>query len=348
MYEPIEIDGRDGEGGGQIVRTSAALAAVTATPLRVIRVRAGRKNPGLQPQHLAAVQAVATLCSAETEGLRLGSERFRLVPGPLRGGSFRFSVTTAGSTGLVMQAILPVLLRAPEPSEVVLEGGTHVRTAPPFDFLEQAFLPALADVGVEVSLRLERPGFYPKGGGRMVLAVEPWRAPRPLSRLEPVDTWTGSARAYVGKLPGHVLERAERTLRARGFEPEPSRADLEPSLGPGFAATLALHGARASEVLTAIGEKGTPVEVIIEKAVEEARAFEAKEVPVGPFLADQLLLYLALGSGGRFRTVDPTLHFETQARIIARFLGERVTWTKTSEDHVLVEVEGAGLVPAAC
>lgn len=339
--ESIEIDGRDGEGGGQIVRTSVALAAITGRPLSVIRVRANRQKPGLQAQHLTAVKAVAEVCAAETEGLRLGAARFRLVPGAIRGGSYHFAVPTAGSAGLVLQAVLPVLLRAPSASEVVFEGGTHVPKAPPYDHLEQVFLPALREMGVTAEIRLERPGFYPKGGGRMVLTVEPWKAPTFFDRTAPPTDWRQWARVYVGKLPEHVERRALSALKAGGFDSD-QNPELEASVGPGFVAALALISSEGRVVITAIGEKGTPVEVVVKRAAEKARGYSRKRIPVGPYLADQLLMYLALGGGGRFLTCETTLHFETQVRTLAAFCGERVTVTEEAPDRVQVEVVGDG------
>lgn len=340
---PIEIDGREGEGGGQIVRTSVALAAILGRPLRLIRVRANRKKPGLQAQHLTAVKAVATVCQAQTEGLRLGAERFRFVPGALRGGHFEFSVPTAGSAGLVMQAILPVLLRAPSPSEVILQGGTHVRAAPSFDHSAQALLPALRAMGANVTLRLERSGFYPKGGGRMVLNVEPWSGARRFEATTPPEDWSVRARVYVGRLPDHVETRARGKLKQLGFSVEDTPG-LQPSPGPGLACALLLTSAVGTDVVTGLGEKGTPTEAVMGDTADVARGFQLAGVPVGPHLADQLLVYLALGAGGRFLTVQPTLHFETQISTLEKFLGERIE-VRDQKESVLVEVTGAGVVP---
>ncbi|MEL6183991.1 MAG: RNA 3'-terminal phosphate cyclase [Myxococcota bacterium] len=342
-FEPLEIDGRDGEGGGQIVRTSVALSAVTGRPLRLIRVRAGRAKPGLQAQHLAAVKAVATVCEADTDGLRLGAERFRFVPGKLRGGRFDFRVATAGSAGLVLHAVLPALLRAPEPSEVVFEGGTHVRSAPPFEHVRYAFLPALAEMGIRAELTLERPGFFPKGGGRMVLRVEPWTELHPLSRSETVAIKTAQLRGtcHVGKLPSHVTERAERRLKNCGVASLPDEG-LAPSPGPGLAVCVEVKANKAVDVVTALGEKGRPTEHVVDEAVESARAHLKAEAPVGPFLADQLLLYLALGAGGSFLTVPTTRHFETQVRTLGRFLSAQVRMTP-AEGRVQVEVDAADM-----
>lgn len=341
-YAPIEIDGRDGEGGGQIVRTSVALAAVTGRPLRVIRVRARRSKPGLQAQHVAAVKAVATVCDAEIEGVRLGADRFRFVPGALRGGHFRFAVSTAGSAGLVLHAVLPALLRAPASSEVILEGGTHVRSAPPFEHLAHAFLPALHEMGVRAELTLERPGFFPKGGGRMVLRVDPWTKASAFERTQRLE---GSkvrlrGRSHVGKLPSHVAERAARQLAKRDVAALPHLDAVAASPGPGLAVCVEVGEGQARDVVTALGEKGRPTESVIDEAVDQAHAHQRREAPVGPHLADQLLLYMVMGAGGRFRTIETTSHFETQVGTLRRFFDVEIR-RKNEGLHVGVEVSAA-------
>jgi RNA 3'-terminal phosphate cyclase (ATP) len=339
MYELVEIDGRDGEGGGQIVRTAAALSAVSGRPARLIRIRAGRPRPGLQAQHLTALKAVATLCRADTEGLRLGSPRARITPGALAGGRYVFAVPTAGSALLVAQAILPALLEAPEPTEVVIEGGTHVSRSPSFDHTEGALLPALRAMGAQVDMRLERRGFFPKGGGRVVLEAHPWRERRPLARTAPVRAWTRAARLHVSGLPEHVEKRARGRLEKRGYRRIPTPEGCTPAAGPGFAATLHLSGAEGEEdVVTGLGARGTPAEVVVDRAAGAVEAFAATGAPVGEHLADQLLVFLALGGGGRFRTVAPTPHFETQARTIRRFLDVEVRWAADADGTYLVEV----------
>ena len=169
----VTIDGAQGEGGGQILRSSLALSIITQTPLELVQIRAKRKQPGLRPQHLMAVQAAAQISGAEVEGAKVGARRLRFVPGPVRPGSYRFSIGTAGSGTMVFQTVLPPLMLAEAPSTVVIEGGTHNAKAPPFEFIERAFLPVLAKIGPQVTATLNRPGFYPKGGGQMTFHIQP-------------------------------------------------------------------------------------------------------------------------------------------------------------------------------
>jgi RNA 3'-terminal phosphate cyclase (ATP) len=179
--ELVRIDGSAGEGGGQILRSALALALATGRPFEITNIRAGRKKPGLLRQHLTAVTAAAAVSGTQAPGARLGAGELRFTPGAIAPGEYRFAVGTAGSTTLVLQTVLPPLLVARGPSTLILEGGTHNPYAPPFDFLAKAFLPLVARMGPRVEAVLERPGFYPAGGGCIRVRVEP--APR-LERLD--------------------------------------------------------------------------------------------------------------------------------------------------------------------
>ena len=173
MSAPVHIDGSQGEGGGQIVRSALALALITGRPITIENLRAKRPKPGLMRQHLAAVHAALAVCDGRAEGDELGSRRLGFEPQQVRGGEYRFKLPTAGSATLVLQTVLPALMIAEAPSAVVLEGGTHNPWAPPFDFLQAAFLPLLSRMGPRVSASLQRHGFYPAGGGQFTVTIEP-------------------------------------------------------------------------------------------------------------------------------------------------------------------------------
>ena len=177
------IDGSLGEGGGQILRTSLALSMLTGTPFRLTNIRAGRAKPGLLRQHLTGVEAAAAICSARTRGAELHSQDLTFEPHKVRAGDYRFSIGTAGSTTLVLQAVLPALLTASGSSTLELEGGTHNPAAPPFDFLSEAFLPLIERMGPKVTATLKRHGFFPAGGGRLVVRIEPVTKLQPLELL---------------------------------------------------------------------------------------------------------------------------------------------------------------------
>ena len=171
----IEIDGTFGEGGGQILRTSLSLAAITGQAVHFVNIRAKRRKPGLMRQHLACVKATTEITSGNVSGAELNSRELTFEPGTIRGGDYRFVVGTAGSVTLIAQTVIPVLLRADAPSRVEIEGGTHVDQAPIFEFFDRVYLPALRKMGAEVTAKLERVGFYPAGGGKIVLEIQPIR-----------------------------------------------------------------------------------------------------------------------------------------------------------------------------
>lgn len=161
MKDAVAIDGTRGEGGGQMLRTSLTLSAVTGRPFAMTDIRARREVPGLKRQHLTCVRAAAEICGAEVVGDEAGSMRLEFTPGPIRGGEYRFDVGTAGSVTLVAQTVLPMLLMADAPSSVTITGGTHVQWAPIWEFFAVVYLPQLRAMGAEVEAELVHHGFYP-------------------------------------------------------------------------------------------------------------------------------------------------------------------------------------------
>jgi RNA 3'-terminal phosphate cyclase (ATP) len=320
------IDGSQGEGGGQILRTALALSLVTGTPFRLEKIRAGRPKPGLLRQHLTAVTAAIEIGSATADGAALGSQELAFRPGPVRPGVYRFAVGTAGSAGLVLQTVLPPLLTATGPSTLVVEGGTHNPHAPPFDFLALAFLPLLARMGAGVRAVLDRPGFYPAGGGQLTVEVTPTPALVPLTLLERGASRRRRARAVVANLPAGIAHRELRVVRDKlGFRPEELEAVTlgarDGARGPGNVVLIELEGEHGTEVFTGFGEVNVPAEAVADHAVQEARQYLAAQVPVGPHLADQLLVPLALAGGGAFRTVPLTRHSTTNMAVIRQLAG---------------------------
>jgi RNA 3'-terminal phosphate cyclase (ATP) len=324
----IEIDGSEGEGGGQVLRTSLALSVVTGQPFRLFNIRAKRSNPGLQRQHLTCVQAARDISGAETTGAAIGSRDLTFTPGPVRAGRYRFAVGTAGSASLVLQTVLPPLLHADAASDLTLEGGTHNAWAPPFDFLARAFVPLLRFMGAPLSVGLERYGFYPKGGGVLNARIGPWHDKRLLSlqtRPESPEWWVN---ATLCALPDHIGVREIRVARDR-FDIPRKRSVLNriEALGEGnvvamFADCSAAADIRPEymEVFTGFGKRGVRAEKVAKSACDEAERWLNAGVPVGEHLADQLLIPMALGAGGRFRTVEPSGHTRTNIETIRRFL----------------------------
>jgi RNA 3'-terminal phosphate cyclase (ATP) len=336
---PVLIDGSRGEGGGQILRTSLALSAITGRPLELGRIRAGRAKPGLQRQHLACVLAAAAICDAEVDGAEVGSTRIAFRPGARRGGDFTFDIGTAGSTGLVLQTVIPALLAAPAAATVTVTGGTHNPLAPCFDFLDRVFAPAVRAMGATLELAIEAYGFYPAGGGRVVARITP--APlRPIELCERGPILRRWATAIVSRLPTHVATRELMMVQER-LELEPTECEVRDvrSPGTGNAILIEYEHAGGRELITGFGEKGVRAERVAEAACAEAADWLARDVPVGSHLADQLLLPMALAGAGRYRTGPMTLHATTNIQTIRAFLP--IAITATERDGVTDVVVGA-------
>jgi RNA 3'-terminal phosphate cyclase (ATP) len=339
----ITIDGSFGEGGGQIIRSACALSLITGKPFRIYNVRARRDRPGLQRQHLTAVNAAAEIGRAKVDGAGVGSREFTFVPGKVAPGEYLFRIGTAGSTTLVFQALLPPLMLDAEPSRLTLEGGTHNVHAPPFEFLQKTFLPLINRMGARVSVELERYGFYPPGGGRFHVLIEPCTEWRRLDLLERGHLRGQRARALVVNLPQGI---AERELDLIGMEMGWSKEQLQletstNTYSPGNVVAIEIESEQLTEVITGIGERGVRAETVAARAVKEARQYLASGAPVGEHLADQLLIPLALAGGGSYMTGPPSLHTTTNIEVIKKFLNADITASPVSDKTWKIEV-GAG------
>jgi RNA 3'-terminal phosphate cyclase (ATP) len=317
----ITIDGSLGEGGGQILRTALALSLVTTEPFRITKIRAGRKKPGLLRQHLAAVEGAVAVGGAVAEGAVLSSQELVFKPGKVAPGQYEFAVGTAGSATLVLQTVLPPLLLGTGPSQLTIEGGTHNPQAPPFDFLDQAFLPILNRMGPSVTAALHRIGFYPAGGGKFTVTIRPVDKLKPVHIPERGEIKARSARALFSNLPAQVGERELKVIKAKlGWAEESLRLEQVPSNGPGNVLLLELVSEHITEVFAGFGQRGVLAETIADAVAYEVRDYLAAGVPVGEHLADQLLIPIALAGGGSFVTSRITQHTQTNIEIISRFL----------------------------
>src|SRR6185436_8149487 len=245
----IVIDGSQGEGGGQVLRTSLALSLITGQPFRIDHIRAGRKKPGLLRQHLTAVQAAVAISKACVEGDALGSRALTFTPGEVMAGDYAFSVGSAGSATLVLQTVLPPLLLARERSALTLEGGTHNPWAPPFDFLQRVFLPAVNRLGPRVEAALVRPGFYPAGGGRFTATRQPASRLARLDLITRGDIVARRVRALVANLPAHIAEREVSTAaRLLNWSDDCGRVEVvADSPGPGNVVFVEVESEHAAE-----------------------------------------------------------------------------------------------------
>ncbi|GAB6141255.1 RNA 3'-terminal phosphate cyclase [Methylosoma difficile] len=318
----IELDGSQGEGGGQILRTALSLSMCTGQAVHIVNIRAKRQKPGLMRQHLTAVQAAAQVCGAEVSGDAIGSLELWFAPGVVRGGSYQFNIGTAGSCTLVLQTLLPALLSADQDSVVELTGGTHNPMSPPFHFLERAFLPLLQRMGVNVDLSLLRYGFYPAGGGQLRVQIKAGQVLQPLhlqARGERIENY---AEALFAGIPFHIAGRELAVLKKRlGWsDGQLLPKALERQQGPGNALLVTLVYEHVTEVFSAFGEKGVAAEKVADTLAKAVRRYLASSAVVGVYLADQLLLPMALAGGGSFTCTEWSQHAATNAEVIERFL----------------------------
>ncbi|HLE43410.1 MAG TPA: RNA 3'-terminal phosphate cyclase [Methylomirabilota bacterium] len=342
----LTLDGSHGEGGGQILRSALALAVALCRPVALTRIRARRPKPGLRPQHLAVVRALAEVGDAAVVGDALGSTALEFTPRALRGGSYRFDIGaitgSAGSVSLLFQALLLPLALAGAPSRLTLIGGTHVPWSPPVHYLTEVFLPALAGIGVQAQLLLRRWGWYPAGGGEVEAGVEPTGG---LGRFVPgARGGRMSGLSAVSRLPRSIAERqrrrAEARLAAAGLVPEIAIEEDATARGPGTFLFLAAPG-RAG--FSALGRRGVPAERVADEAVDAFLAFHAAGADVDEHLADQLVPFLAL-AGAESAFTCPVLsgHLRTVAWVVQQFVPVRIALEEGTPARVRIAPAQAG------
>lgn len=317
----LSIDGSYGEGGGQLVRSAVALSAIIGTPIQVRNVRARRARPGLQPQHLAAVKAAASLCDAVTTGAELQAVHFTFEPQKrVEAGHYNFDIGTAGSAPLVVQTILMPLVLAGGDSAITVTGGTHNPYAPTADYLEQVYFPTLALAGLKAECSYSKPGFYPRGGGELKLRLGP--APRLTSvkleeRTQPTRL---TAQVVTGSLPSHVAERGARRLKEmlkyRGLECEARKREY---LTDGAGAAVLLYSENAG--FTGLGERGKPMEAVADDAFRHFEEWYASPSAIDEHFADQLVLPMCFAAGeSTWTTTRCTDHLRSVVWLAQQFL----------------------------
>lgn len=340
----IVVDGSLGEGGGQVLRTALALSLATGEPFRIHHIRARRPKPGLARQHLTAVRAAVEVGGAEVAGAELGSQELTFRPRRVRGGTFRWEVGTAGSVSLVLQAVLPALLLASGPSELEVSGGTHNPQAPPFDFLQKVLFPILERMGARVECELKAYGFYPAGGGRIRVRVEPAARLRPVVLDRRGEVTNRRAVALLSRLSRTVAQRELAVVRSQlGWPAEVCEIREVESPVPGNALMLWVEGEGFCEVVSAFGMRGVPAEEVAASACKAMSRFLQARVPVGEHLADQLLVPLGLAGGGRFRTLPLSLHARTVIEVMKAFLPVEVMVSAHPDGSEEVELVAGGV-----
>jgi RNA 3'-terminal phosphate cyclase (ATP) len=336
----IELDGSQGEGGGQILRTALTLSMLTGKACRLVNIRAKRAKPGLMRQHLTAVLAAAEICGAEVEGAVPGSQMLSFKPCRIKGGDYHYAIGTAGSCTLVLQTVLPALWFADAPSTVTVTGGTHNSSAPPADFLIHAWLPLVRRMGVDMDIELLRHGFYPAGGGEIHARITPVKAIQPLDLVERGALLGSKAISVIARLSAEIakreLDRVAQQIPGIACEMRglPSRE------GPGNVLLVMLQHEHCSEVFTAFGEKGVPSETVADRVAQEACRYLNSSAAVGEHLADQLVLPMALAGNSRLTTTEESSHLRTNLEVIGKFLPVTVRQKSTADAHWL-EIGGA-------
>ena len=335
MADWIEIDGRYGEGGGQVLRTAVTLSAVTGKPCRIFDIRAGRRNPGLAAQHLAGIQAAAQLCSGALEGAKIGSTEVCFQPGEITGGSYHVSVGTAGAVTLVLQVLVPLALWAREETTLEVEGGTDVAWSPLIDYCTHVHHYHLKELGARIEVEILRRGFYPRGGGRVRVRVQPWAGPcgsiqlRERGPVQAIDIWNVAAEALR---KAHVAERQLKGFQSawRGKYPLGQVHQLYvDSASPGTSFHAHARCERSRLGICAIGRRGKRAELVGREAAELLLKELASGAAVDRWMADQFIPYLSL-YGGTIRTSYITEHIRTNMWVAEQFLAARFTLQGTT------------------
>lgn len=328
----ITIDGSEGEGGGQVLRYSAALSLLTGEPFTIRNIRAGRAKPGLMRQHVTALEAACAIGGAECSGLTVGASELTFRPGSVTPGEYHFAVGTAGSTGLVLQTVLVPLMLVDAPSRLVIEGGTHAMAAPPFEFLQKTLLPVLERMGPKLSITLERHGFYPRGGGRIVVDIDP-KPLRPIECVTRGEFKAGKVEALVAGIPFDIADRelkAARKVLADWPDEAFAPVQLPADNGPGNALLMEAEFEHVTEVMSGFGKLGVPAERLAKTAAKRMAGYLSSQAFAGPYLQDQLLLPFAMAGGGVFTTVKLSEHTRTAVRLIERFSGKGFHFSETA------------------
>jgi RNA 3'-phosphate cyclase len=337
----IEVDGSYGEGGGAVIRITTALSALTSKSIHITNIRSGRPKPGLMPQHLNAVKAVADLSGAKVSGLELGSTELFFHPGPLRGGNFSVDVGTAGSITLILQAFMIPAAFADKPVKITIIGGTDVRWSPSVDYLENVTLPILSLMGYSARTNLVQRGHYPRGGGILELEVDPVNELKSLNVFElKFDSVNGISHAV--KLPEHVAERqarsARNTLSDAGFKSKIKIEHSNNALGSGSGILLWTDG-NTQVSGSSIGEPGKRAEEVGADAAREILFHISRKSAVDRYMGDQIIPYMAIAGNSNVKTAELTQHALTNIYMTEKFINKKFHVDGNLGEEAVINVE---------
>ena len=350
----IEIPGDMLEGGGQIVRTTLALSALTGKPVTLTKIRDKRPNPGLQAQHVVAAQAVAAMCNAETTNLTQGSQLLTFTPRGRVGGCHRFDVGTAGSIPLILQALMPAAAYGPAPVEFELTGGTDVRWSPSIDYLRLIQLPLLRQTGYQATIQVPCRGHYPKGGGRVSVAINPPRILKAVRWLERGELIGIEGISHCVKLPSHVAQRqanaAKGKLNACDFSSvniatETYPPNNDPRLAPGSGITLLAKFANGAILGSdSLGAKGKPAETVGEEAASKLLSELRSGAPVDRHMGDIVIPYMAVAEGhSEVHVSEITMHTLTNIKVAEILTGVKFNLQGELHRPGTISVDGMAL-----
>ncbi len=347
----IEIDGSHGEGGGQILRTSISLAALTMNSIRITNIRAGRPKPGLKRQHLAGIKLAGKLVNAEIKGAEVGSKEVEFVPKKRNHGKFSQDVGTAGSLSLLLQAVLPPAVLSPEPVEFDLTGGTDVAWSPPMDYISHVFAWALEMMGPRTEFDVHRRGHYPRGGGEVLATIEPVEHIRPLEMVEFGDLKHIRGVSHCVRLPSHVAQRqaksAEDRLQKKGMNDIDIRVETYPKNGDphlGAGSGIVLWAESIDGYRLGADSLGKRAEIVGEEAAQRLLEEVSAGMAVDVHLADMLVPYLAIAEGtSKVGVSEISSHLRTNIWVAEQILGiENKLETKPDGTGIL-SIKGVGI-----
>ncbi|XP_028668264.1 RNA 3'-terminal phosphate cyclase [Erpetoichthys calabaricus] len=359
MAAAFVVDGSIMEGGGQILRASAALSCIQGSSIKIEKIRAGRSTPGLRPQHLSGLELVRDLSDGRLEGAEVGSTEITLFPGKIKGGNHVADTKTAGSVSLLLQVALPCALFADSPSVLCLKGGTNAEMAPQIDYTLSVFKPIAEKFGVKFDCSLKMRGYYPRGGGEIIVRTNPMKQLTPINLTERGNIVKIYGRAFVaGVLPDKLakdmstaaVRYIRREIKDLYINIQAVRENKDEACGNGNGIIILAESSTGCIFAgSALGKKGVYADKVGLEAAEMLLKSIRHNGCVDEFLQDQLILFMALANGtSRLRTGPLTLHTQTAIHIAEQLTKAKFTITKAVDDNAnndthIIECQGIGL-----
>lgn len=327
------IDGSFGEGGGQILRSCLTLSMITKKAFTINNIRAKREKSGLLRQHLTCVNAAGLITNAEIKGNSLGSKELYFNPGNIDIKNYNFSVGSAGSTGLVMQTILPALLFIKDKMSLTFEGGTHNSMSPPYNFIEKSFFGILRKMGAKITSSILDYGFYPAGGGKFRVNIEGINSLSNIELTERKEINHIKVTAIISSLPEYIATNEINLVKKELNLKDEASSILEvKSAGPGNVLFIEVETEEQTIIFTTFGEKRISLKEVAFDCIEETKRFLRSSVCVDEHLADQILIPIVLSGKGKFRTNKPSMHTLTNIEVIKKFIDINIETKKIEED----------------